>query len=77
MISRDQDDGRVIGHFDQHINPQVSFPNGGLVGCEVAVDHKEVSVRLDGICNKLSQALGGVGEVAVFIEMKITGVTEA
>jgi hypothetical protein len=29
------------------------------------------------ICDKPFQALRGVGEVAVFIEMKITGVSES
>jgi hypothetical protein len=31
----------------------------------------------DGICNKPFQTLRGVGEVAVFIEVKITGVSES
>jgi hypothetical protein len=75
--SCDQDYGRVVGHFDQHIDPEVSFLNCGLVGCEVSVDHKEVNACLDGICNKPFQTLGGIGEVAIFIEMEITGVTES
>jgi hypothetical protein len=47
------------------------------VGRQVAVDHREVGGRLDGICDKPFQTLRGVGEVGVFIEMEITGVTES
>jgi hypothetical protein len=74
MISRDQDYGRVVGHFDQPVDPEVPFLNRGLVGCEIAVDHKEVNPRPDGICDKPFQALSGVGEVAIFIKVKITSV---
>jgi hypothetical protein len=49
----------------------------GLVSREVAVDHKEVNARLGGICDRPFKALCGVGEVAVFIEVEITGVSEA
>ena len=44
---------------------------------KVAVDHNEVNAGTDGICDKPFQALGGVGEVAVFIQVEITGVTES
>jgi hypothetical protein len=67
----------VVGHFDQHVNPEVPFLNCRLVRREVTVDHSEVNARPDGICDKPFQALGGVGEVAVFIEMEITGVTKS
>jgi hypothetical protein len=67
----------VVGHFDQPVDPEVPFLNRGLVGCEVAVDHKEVNARTDGICDKPFNTPGGVGEVAVFIEVEITGVTES
>jgi hypothetical protein len=77
MISRYQDYGRVVGHFDQPIDPEVPFLNRGLVGREVAVDHKEVNTRLGGVCDKPLQTLRGVGEVAIFIEVEITGVTES
>ena len=77
MISRYQYYGRVVGHFDQPVDPEVPLLNRGLVGREVAIDHKEVNVRLDGICDKPLQALGGVCEVAVFIEVEITGVSES
>jgi hypothetical protein len=77
VISCRQDYGRVVGHFDQPVDPEVSFLNHGLVGREVAVDHKEVNVRLDGICDKPFQTLRGVGEVAVFIEVEITGVSKS
>jgi len=43
----------------------------GLVGPEFAVDHKEVNAGLDGISDKPFQALSGVGEVAVFIDVYI------
>ena len=76
MISRYQYYGRVVGHFDQPVDPEVPFLNRGLVGREVAIDHKEINARADGVCDKPFQALSGVGEVAVFIEVKITGVTE-
>jgi hypothetical protein len=49
----------------------------GLIGREIAVDHKDVYARPDGICDKPFQALSGVGEVVVFIEVKIAGVTES
>jgi hypothetical protein len=77
VISRHQDCGRVVGHFDQPIDPEVPFLDCGLVGCEVAVDHKEVNARMDGIGDKAVQAVGGVTKVAVFIEMKIASVTES
>jgi hypothetical protein len=77
VISRCQYYGRVVGYLDQHVNPKVPFFNRGLVGCEVTVDHKEVNACLDGICTKPFQALGGVSEVAVFIEVEITGVSES
>jgi hypothetical protein len=77
MISCDQDYRRVVGHLDQPIDPEVPFLDCGLIGREVAVDHKEVNARPDSICEKPLQTLGGVGEVTVFIEVKITGVTES
>jgi hypothetical protein len=77
VISRYQYYGRVVGHFDQPIDPEVPFLNGGLVRREITVDHKEVNARPDSICDKPFQALSGVGEVAVFIEVKITGVSES
>jgi hypothetical protein len=77
VIPCDQDYWRVIGHFDQPVDPEVPFPNCGLVGCEVSVNHKEVNARPDGICDKPFQTLGCVGEVAVFIEVEITCVTES
>jgi hypothetical protein len=77
VISRDQNHRSVIGHFDQPVDPEVPFLNRGLVSREVAVDHKKVNVRLDGIRDKPFQALSGVGEVAVFIEVEITGVSES
>jgi len=67
----------VAGHFDQPVDPEVPFPDRGLVGCEVAVEYKEVNARADGICDKPLQAVGGVGEVAVFIEVKIASVGES
>jgi hypothetical protein len=77
VISRYQYYGRVVGHFDQPVDPEVPFLYRGLIGREVAVDHKEINARLDGICDKPFQALSGVGEVAVLIEMKITGVSKS
>ena len=77
MISRDQNHRSVVGHFDQQVNPEITFFNCGLVGCEVAVYHKEVNARLDGICDKPFHTLRGIGEVTVFIEVKITGVNES
>jgi hypothetical protein len=77
VISRDQYYGRVVGHFDQPVDPEVPFLDCGLVRREVAVDHKEVNARPDGICDKPFQALRGVGEVVVLIEVKITGVSES
>jgi hypothetical protein len=77
MISCDQNHWSVVGHFDQPVDPEVTFLNRGLVGCEVTVDYKEVNVRADGICDKPFQTLRGVGEVAVFVEVKITGVAQS
>jgi len=64
----------VVGHFEQYIDPEVPLFDCGLVRREVTVDYKEVDARLDGIGDKPFQALGGVGEIAVFIHVKITGV---
>jgi hypothetical protein len=77
VISCDQNHRSVVGHFDQPVDPEVPFLNRGLVGGQVAVDHKEVNARLDGICDKPFQALGGIGEVVVFIEVKIASVGES
>jgi hypothetical protein len=77
MISRYQNHRSVVGHFDQPVDPEVPFLNRGLVRCEIAIDHKEVNARLDGICDKPLQALSGVNEVAVLIEVKITSVNES
>jgi hypothetical protein len=77
VISCDQNHRSVVGHFDEPVDPEVPFLNRGLVGRQVAVDHKEVNARADGVCDKPFQALGGVGEVAVFIEVEITSVTES
>jgi hypothetical protein len=77
VISRDQNHRRVVGHLDQPVDPEVPFFNRGLVGREVAVDHKKVNAGTDGICDKPFQTLRGVSEVAVFIEVKITGVSES
>jgi hypothetical protein len=77
VISRHQYYGRVVGHLDQHVHPEVPFLDCGFVRREVAVDHKEVNARPDGICDKPFQTLRGVGEVTVFIEVKITGVSES
>jgi hypothetical protein len=56
-----------------------------VVACDAQVDSfvvvvvtvKCVNVRPDGVCDKPFQTLSGVGEVAVFIEVEITGVSEA
>jgi hypothetical protein len=77
MISCDQNHWSVVGHFNQPVDPEVPFVNRGLVGREVAVDHKEVNAPLDGICGKPLHTLSGVGEVVVFIEVEMTGVTES
>jgi hypothetical protein len=77
VISCYQDYGCVVGHFDQPVDPCVSFLDCGLVRGEVAVDDKEVNARPNSICDKPFQTLSGVGEVAVFIEVEITGVTES
>jgi hypothetical protein len=77
VISRHEDYRCVVGHLDQHVHPEVPFLDCGFVRREVAVDHKEVNARPDGICDKPFQALSGIGEVAVFIEVEITGVTES
>jgi hypothetical protein len=77
VISCNQYYGRVVGHFNQPVDPEVPFLNRGLIGREVAVDHKEINARPDGICDKPLQTLRGVSEVAVFIEVKITGVSES
>jgi hypothetical protein len=52
VISCDQDYGRVVGHFDQHVDPEVSFLDRSLVRGEITVDHKQVNVRPDGIRGK-------------------------
>jgi hypothetical protein len=49
VISCDQDYGRVVGHLDQPVDPHVPFLDRGLVRRKVAVDHKEVNARPDGI----------------------------
>jgi hypothetical protein len=43
----------------------------------VVVSVKNVNTGLDGICDKPFQALCGAGELAVFIEVEITGVSES
>jgi hypothetical protein len=77
VISCNQNHRSVVGHFDQPVDPEVPFLNRGLVGCEVAVDYKEVNARADGICDKPFQTLRGVSEVAVLIEVKIISVSES
>jgi hypothetical protein len=74
VVSRYQDYGCVVGHIDQPVDPEIAFLNCGLVGCQVAVDHKEINARPHGICDKPFQALGGVSEVVIFLEMEITSV---
>jgi hypothetical protein len=76
VISCNQDYGRVVGHFDQPVDPEVPFLDRGLVGDEVAVDHKAVNARPDGICDKPFQTLSGVGEVVVLVEVEIAGVSQ-
>jgi hypothetical protein len=66
-----------VSSYNKYIDPEVPFLNRGLVGREVAVDHKQANARADGICKEPFQTLRGVGEVAVFIEVKITGVSES
>jgi hypothetical protein len=77
MISCHQDYGRVVGHFDQPVDPEVPFLDRCLVGRKVAVDYKEVNARPDGIGDKPFQTLRGIGEVVVFIEVEITGASES
>jgi hypothetical protein len=67
----------VVGHFDQAVDPEITFLNRCLVGCELAVDHKQVNARPNGICDKPFQALRSVSEITVFIEVKIASVTES
>jgi len=50
VISGNQYYGRVIGHFDQPVDPKVRFFHYGLIGCEVAVDHKGDNDCPGGIC---------------------------
>jgi hypothetical protein len=77
MVTRHQDDRGVVAHLNERFDPEVSLFDGLLVGRQVTVDHKEVNARPDGICNKPFQAVRGVGEVVVFIEVEITGVSES
>ena len=72
MISCDQDYRRVVGHLDQPVDPHVPFLDRGLVRRKVAVDHKEVNTRPDGICDKPFQTLSGVGEVVILFQMYVT-----
>jgi hypothetical protein len=77
VITGDQNHRGVVGHFDQPVDPKVSFLNRGFVGGQVTVDHKNINVRLNGICDKPFEALSGVGEVVVFIQVKITSVSKS
>jgi hypothetical protein len=77
VISRCQNYGRVIGHFDQPVDPEVTFFNRGLVRGEVAVHYKKVYLCPDGIGDKPFQTLRGVGEVVVFSEVEIASVAES
>jgi hypothetical protein len=77
VISCDQYYGSVVRHFDKHVNPEIPFFDGGLVGCQVAVNHKEINASPNSICDKPLKTLSGIGEVAVFIEVEIASVGES
>jgi hypothetical protein len=47
VISCDQDYGRMGGHPDQHVYPEIPFFNRGLVSRKIAIDDEEVCVGAD------------------------------
>jgi hypothetical protein len=65
----------MVGHPDQHIDPEVPFLDRGLVGRQIAIDHEQVHhVAADGVRDKPFEALSSVIELAVFFDMGISGV---
>jgi hypothetical protein len=76
VISCHQDYGRVVGHPDQHVDPKVSFLDGGLVRREVTTDNEKVRLGKDCVSDEPFQTLCSILEVSVFLDVYISAVRD-
>src|SRR3989475_12831031 len=65
----------MVGHVDEPVDPEIPFPDGGLVGGQVAVDDEQVGSGANGIGDEPFEAAGGIAKVAVFVEVGVASVT--
>src|SRR5579859_4241050 len=72
VIPGHENDRSMIGHPNQHVDPQIPFLDGCFVGRKIAIDDEDVGIGTDGVRHKPFQTLCGITEVAVLIEMHIT-----
>src|SRR5437762_4813291 len=72
VIARNQNDRGLVTHLNQCLNPEVSFIAGLLVSRQVSVDHKQVHVGTNGVGHKPVQALSGVAEVVILLQVHVT-----
>jgi hypothetical protein len=66
MIPSHEQNGRVVGHPDQCVYPDVAFLDRRFVGRQIAVYDEEVRMRLNCVPHKPLQTPSGVGEVVIF-----------
>src|SRR5439155_24630421 len=77
VVASDEDDRGVTGHVDEPVDPEIPFPDGGLVGGQVAVDDEQVGSGGNGIGDEPFEAAGGIAKVAVFVQMNIAAVSDS
>ena len=71
MIPGHYYDRRMVSHPDQHIDPEVAFLDGRLVGGEVAVYHEQICLGLNCVRGIPLEALRGVAGIVIFIHVEI------
>ena len=72
MIPRHKQNGRMVGHPDQHVYPDVAFIDGRLIGRQISVYDEQVGMRLHRIPHKPLQTLGRIGKVVIFLQVYVT-----
>jgi hypothetical protein len=77
VVSCDQNDWCPFRHANQHVDPEVPFPNRLLVRSQVPVNHKEVNVVVDRILDKPLCTLSGITEMAILFQMNVSSMGHA
>src|SRR5947208_153167 len=77
MVSGDDQHRRKVRHANDHVDPQVPFLDRGLVSSQVTVDHKQIRTLANTVVHEPLQALSGVAEVPILLEVNVAAVADA